>query len=880
MYYPGSRDEAELKATPTMKAQATAPAKEATQSAAARSDGVGRDAGGQDTGRRETSGSAFVDARPEATAQRELAGAIRNGAYVTAQRQRLRDMFGEAAQLEQDETRNETGLPDGVKSGIESLSGMSLESVKVHYNSSQPAQLNALAYAQGSEIHVAPGQERHLPHEAWHVVQQAQGRVQPTIQMKDGVPVNDDEGLEHEADVMGARASAMQMKLNPTAVLETTLPATPVVQRVTTQILPDAEDGKIGGIAIVGRPPQTFSGSMGDHTTAFTLIASGLENQLTGKTIVEASVILAKLVNSLYHLPGMKLADSLPKDHSGRLQEALTNAHWYVEQFRGFRKKKQQNETGFLNLAVQNQDEYEFSSGLVAHMQNWVDAYLEARELVPLSTINTKALNAPLAGKGKGESANPLIASEKDGNFNAQNVLNAAIGLFDARSAATVCLASDEQTLARVAPGVRYDLGPEDKRNLLVMQHIHTLYSFYPRTMEALEKLGGVNALGKQLHENVNIKIEETKQAQQAEKKQPQKKGPRAQKEGKRYLATAISVDEFDIISDIKIGGRGTSPYANTMGAHTTSWTVLTDVVWSELVGMSLLDGAEKLLELSNKAIEHLGKMSALFQADEKQVDRIRYALGNIHLTQDKLANLVTMKEISEEEKQEQPPIPENLEMLDQNLDEDLEENPAEGNMETGETEAVTWYSPWEQLLILQQAVNDILDVQNLTPGASLYVGNVNGAREGAYRVILLDFEHQKDEGAVTVSKENVLKAILGLLDLKGLDQHLATTEQNLQDRKKYQHRDLSGEEFDQLDETSKYYSGMEISEPAKSDFRTSVIKLLTHHFEMIAKAYPDALEYAGLALNINPEILYKMSLQFSQDEGFEPDEDIDEDDY
>jgi hypothetical protein len=101
---------------------------------------------------------------------------------------------------------NKTGLPDNLKAGIESLSGLSLDHVKVHYNSAQPAQLNALAYAQGSDIHIAPGQEQHLPHEAWHIVQQAQGRVKPTMQMNDGVSVNDDAGLEREADVMGARA--------------------------------------------------------------------------------------------------------------------------------------------------------------------------------------------------------------------------------------------------------------------------------------------------------------------------------------------------------------------------------------------------------------------------------------------------------------------------------------------------------------------------------------------------------------------------------------------------------------------------------------------------------------------------------------------------
>lgn len=107
---------------------------------------------------------------------------------------------------------NNTGMPDQLKSGVEQLSGLSMSDVKVHYNSPQPAQLNALAYAQGSDIHVAPGQERHLPHEAWHVAQQKQGRVQATTQMKTGTPVNDDPGLEREADVMGAQAMQAGMQ--------------------------------------------------------------------------------------------------------------------------------------------------------------------------------------------------------------------------------------------------------------------------------------------------------------------------------------------------------------------------------------------------------------------------------------------------------------------------------------------------------------------------------------------------------------------------------------------------------------------------------------------------------------------------------------------
>lgn len=98
------------------------------------------------------------------------------------------------------------GLPDNLISGVETLSGHSLDDVKVHYNSDKPAQVQAHAYAQGTDIHVASGQEQHLPHEAWHVVQQKQGRVQPSIQLKGEVNINNDSGLENEADTMGMKA--------------------------------------------------------------------------------------------------------------------------------------------------------------------------------------------------------------------------------------------------------------------------------------------------------------------------------------------------------------------------------------------------------------------------------------------------------------------------------------------------------------------------------------------------------------------------------------------------------------------------------------------------------------------------------------------------
>lgn len=150
----------------------------------------------------------FIDNRPEAIVQRKLLNVFANHPRVI-QRAQLHSMLDNNFWRQQQPVQmkeKSRGLPADLKAGMESLSGISLDDVKVHRNSSKPAQLQAHAYAQGTDIHLAPGQEKHLPHEAWHVVQQKQGRVAPTMQMKGRVNINDDEALEREADVMGEKA--------------------------------------------------------------------------------------------------------------------------------------------------------------------------------------------------------------------------------------------------------------------------------------------------------------------------------------------------------------------------------------------------------------------------------------------------------------------------------------------------------------------------------------------------------------------------------------------------------------------------------------------------------------------------------------------------
>jgi hypothetical protein len=142
----------------------------------------------------------------ERTASREPArnAAVDHSPRQAAQRRQLTQLNAEAGRAP---ARN--ALPESLRLGMQALSGVDLGQVQVHYDSPRPAQLQAMAYAQGNEIHLGPGQERHLPHEAWHLVQQRQGRVRANAEAG-GVAINDSPGLEREADQMGARATQMK----------------------------------------------------------------------------------------------------------------------------------------------------------------------------------------------------------------------------------------------------------------------------------------------------------------------------------------------------------------------------------------------------------------------------------------------------------------------------------------------------------------------------------------------------------------------------------------------------------------------------------------------------------------------------------------------
>lgn len=116
--------------------------------------------------------------------------------------------------IQRKNTSSSTHMPEEVQTKMESSFDTDFSSVNIHKNSSSATDVGALAYAQGNDVHFAPGQynpnsqegQELLGHELTHVVQQRQGRVQGT-QNKGGENINKDESLEKEADAKGEKAA-------------------------------------------------------------------------------------------------------------------------------------------------------------------------------------------------------------------------------------------------------------------------------------------------------------------------------------------------------------------------------------------------------------------------------------------------------------------------------------------------------------------------------------------------------------------------------------------------------------------------------------------------------------------------------------------------
>ncbi|HYE52572.1 MAG TPA: hypothetical protein VEB20_23455, partial [Azospirillaceae bacterium] len=172
----------------------------------------------------------------------------------------------------------------------------------------------------------------HLPHEAWHVVQQMQGRV-PVTGRIGAVPLNDDPALEAEADRMGRQAE--QAAARPPAQLRAATfraglmgsSALTPVQRVSWDWVKALGTGLAvgGGVALAGMglPAAVLLGLAGAGAAKAAGVGAGIGAGLLGAAGVATGELLPAMVagSALGGLAGA--AGGRMADHDGVMGPGL-----------------------------------------------------------------------------------------------------------------------------------------------------------------------------------------------------------------------------------------------------------------------------------------------------------------------------------------------------------------------------------------------------------------------------------------------------------------------------------------------------------------------------------------------------------------------------
>ncbi|MDQ1722378.1 MAG: hypothetical protein QOI26_2112, partial [Pseudonocardiales bacterium] len=240
-----------------------------------------------------------------------------------------------------------TGAPlaPAVRREYEDAFGADLSAVRVHSGPAS-AQLNsalgAQAFTLGSDIYfgnrvpsTAAAADRHLmAHELAHTLQDGGGvhramvrrlavQITPTWQQAE------DEEMIEQAVLPSAEA---QPHTDTQPHIEALLDEGANSSGETMMLEPMVTEGRptkawelvIESVAIVGRPTTLFTGSMGDHMTAFVISRKGVENAVFGQPFPVAVKELDDLVADLKKLPGWDLVDSLKPAEDEEVLETTT----------------------------------------------------------------------------------------------------------------------------------------------------------------------------------------------------------------------------------------------------------------------------------------------------------------------------------------------------------------------------------------------------------------------------------------------------------------------------------------------------------------------------------------------------------------------------
>nr|WP_226598817.1 DUF4157 domain-containing protein [Streptomyces violascens] len=703
-------------------------------------------------------------------------------------------------------------LDESTRTDMESRLGADFSDVRIHNDGAakaSAAEVGARAYTSGSHVVIGDGGgDKHtLAHELTHVIQQRQGPVSGADN-GNGLKVSDpSDRFERDAEANARRVlsgpapaerSGADTESTPAGEQSPHAAGAAPVQRLVSQIAP-AEDGTVGDVNVVGRPESPYTGTMGDHSTAYVVQVRAITERIKGKTPDAAAADVQNLIGEVEALPGYQLLDSLPQERRAKVEEASNEV----------RSRAYALAHGKVPVATQ-----------MLELQTLVGDFLHFRELIPLSTMNVKSVAPAEAGKGKGESGHNQVLAQhaKNGSADPAELQQAILGLLDVNGVALVATQHDAKDLAALAPGLilnrtlesglTHGHTPEQRAQFIIQQHLLSIETAYPGAVQAA--YGDGDRAMELIFAQVTIQVNErmarnrTTYLDKITKYDEQIRqwiGDRSPY-GKDSL---IKVQEYrsDAVTALEANG-GTAPPAPTSsvltgtrnrkpperyGSTVTSSSASAPMHGGGSMDMDIDESAEmkagpaseeetaEAMEAKQPLASQIkmdahGKITAFDSAGRSpspfsgtmgahttawvvHVDTVRRAILGQDVDGAITALDYLIQEAQRTEAKMTPFFP---------VDAVHKEKLTQSHANLIQTAHKTMNAPEEtRVLFLQGLINALLTYINYIPGATLQAADTGGKAEGTLRNKLLAHEQRK----TPLSPDQLKDALLGLLDIK-----------------------------------------------------------------------------------------------------------------
>ena len=235
-----------------------------------------------------------------------------------------------------------------------------------------------------------------------------------------------------------------------------------------------------------GRPRGLFGAADKKHSTAWATFVAGVRNRIAGLRLGHAANQVQALIDEAQALPGARQVEFMPDDTQASYGEALAATVTAGQTF----DTAWRNDNATINV-------------LQAALQGYVRAYLCYRNLVPLTAAHL--VSEVSTSGGKGEPARLAILGGIETRIgmaqrpdNLEDGVRAFWELLDfgvVREAHAATLDEDSRRTAtgrpydRNLPGVSLFAPPVKRVCDLLVQHIKSMRSSYPRAVRAMNEL-------------------------------------------------------------------------------------------------------------------------------------------------------------------------------------------------------------------------------------------------------------------------------------------------------------------------------------------------------------------------------------------------------